>query len=126
MKAVLWRLDDDQAMVYTEDRGVLARLLEMEPFLGRDPGRLTAYMDARGRVVGWQAPFPAYDWIRLTRRLHRQSIDLEYRTAVVSPAAATKPESKAVRAARVVRPARAPSSGGRITSRRRQRGQAAG
>src|SRR4051812_24086350 len=80
MKAVLWRLGDEQAVVYTEDREVLARLLEVEPFQARTASAFTTYLDSRGRVKAWQTSFAAPQWARVTRFLRRHAVDLEDRS----------------------------------------------
>lgn len=100
MKAVLWRLDESQAALYTEDRDVLRRLFEMPAFAGRGDAASSTYQDARGRVFGWQIVFAITLWPRVTRHLRQHAIEVEDRTATrAARPAVPRPAARRLRAA---------------------------
>jgi len=80
VKAICWRLDEEQAAVYTEDRDVVRRLLEIERFPTRSESGFSTYTDSRGKVFAWQASFAASLWPRVTRHLRQREVAVEVRS----------------------------------------------
>lgn len=123
MKAVCWRLDEHQAVVYTEDREVVRQLSEIEPFASRKDGGFSPYLDRSGKPFAWQAVFGGGFWSRVVGYLRRHEVAVEDRTvrearpplarAVRPEAAATKPEkmNTASRAPAVAKPVGAGATG---------------
>src|SRR5688572_21914752 len=85
MKAVLWRIEPDRAAVYTEDRAVVQRLLELPRFPAESEAGLSTYLTARGRVFAWQATFAASLWARVTRHLREGDVTLEDGSGAAAP-----------------------------------------
>ena len=79
MKAVCWRLDEEQAAVYTEDREVVRRLLELDRFPARSESGFSTYADRNGKVFAWQASFAASLWPRVHRHLRQRAVAVEDR-----------------------------------------------
>jgi len=79
LKAVCWRLDEEQAAVYTEDREVVRRLLEIDRFPTRSEGGFSTYTDAKGKTFAWQASFAASLWSHVHRHLRRSEVAVEDR-----------------------------------------------
>lgn len=91
MKAICWRLDEHQAVIYTEDRDVVRRLVEVEPFAGRKEASFSTYLDRSGKAFAWQAVFASGLWSRVVGYLRRNEVAVEDRTPREPRATATAP-----------------------------------
>jgi hypothetical protein len=105
VKTVLWRLDEVQAAVYTEDREVLHRLFELPVFATRSEAACSTYLDSRGRAFAWQTYFAASHWNRVKRQLSERGIPVPDERASGAPGKRSPPPAAAADDGILVRPA---------------------
>ena len=74
MHALMWRLSDTHAVLYTDDRGTLRAALAYPKFPHRDATAATTYCRKSGRAFAWQITFPASLWNGVVRHLGRGSL----------------------------------------------------
>lgn len=74
MSAYLWRLTDDHAVFYTDDRTLLSAALAYARFPHDDLSRATTYHGKNQRVFAWQFTFPLAAWNGLVRHLGRSAL----------------------------------------------------
>lgn len=72
----MWRLTDDHAVIYTNDRATLKALFAYSRFPHHDLSRATTYEGKNGRVFAWQFTFPISAWNGVVRYLGRASITM--------------------------------------------------
>jgi len=72
----MWRLTDDHAVIYTDDRATLKALFAYSRFPHQDLSRATTYERKNGRVFAWQFTFPVSVWNGVVRHLGRASITM--------------------------------------------------
>jgi hypothetical protein len=76
VKSVLWRQAEECAVIYTEDRDHLRRLLALDKFPLKREEDAATYRNARGRVFAWQTSFALSLWNRVVRALGRSEIEI--------------------------------------------------
>lgn len=72
----MWRLTDNHAVIYTNDRATLKALFAYSRFPHHDLARATTYEGKNGRVFAWQFTFPVSAWNGVVRYLGRASITM--------------------------------------------------
>ena len=91
MQAWMWRLTDDHAVIYTDDRATLKALFAYSRFPHQDLSRATTYERKNGRVFAWQFTFPVSAWNGVVRCLGRASITMLDQERWISAAEAVPP-----------------------------------
>lgn len=86
MQAWMWRLTEDHAVLYTNDRPTLNAVLAYGKFPHKDLSRATVYSSRNGRACGWQFTFPQTIWNGVVRHLGRSGITmLDHEPGRVAP-----------------------------------------
>ncbi len=76
MQAWMWRLTEDHAVLYTNDRPTLNAVLAYGKFPHKDLSCATVYSSRNGRACGWQFTFPQTIWNGVVRHLGRSGITM--------------------------------------------------
>lgn len=74
MQAWMWRLTDQHAVFYTNDRSMLKAILAYAKFPHKDAATAATYERKGGRACGWQFTFPLSLWNGVVRHLGRSSL----------------------------------------------------
>ena len=121
MSAYLWRLTDHHAVLYTDDRSILAAALAYPRFPHHDLNRATTYHGKNNRVFAWQFTFPLEIWNGLVRHLGRAALTfLDEEKPRKTREAAPPPQPAAATPASTTTRARRPIRSGRSTRGRRR------
>ncbi|MBI3911285.1 MAG: hypothetical protein HY320_10175, partial [Armatimonadetes bacterium] len=115
VRTFIWHLDEEQAAIYTEDRRLALRLLELKTFPIQHESQWTTYRRENGRAFAWQAAFSAALWHRVVRLVGRQALTVmdeppHRRTSEASAASAPGPAG-AARSPKRARPSIPTASG---------------
>ncbi len=96
MQACMWRLTEQHALFYTDDRATLRAILAYARFPYRDAAKATTtYTGKNGRVFAWQFVIPYDLWNGVVRYLGKEAItvlDPETRNLDWSDSRATPPQ----------------------------------
>lgn len=92
MQAWMWRLTDDHAVIYTDDKATLKALFAYSRFPHQDLSRATTYERKNGRAFAWQFTFPVSAWNGVVRYLGRASITMLDQERWITAAELERPE----------------------------------